>query len=437
MDPSLREVAGTGDTDALYALIRKDPYMLEHIDQIPFIDTPLHIAANEGQIKFAMEMINLKPSFGRKLNQDGPMHLALQMGHTKLVLRLLQTDKDLLQWGTLNLLFHFLETCPECVEDVTVRNETALHLALKNDHTDAFNLLHGWLRKNRRGGGNGLERKVVNWRDDDDNTVLHIAATKQQHQAVQLLLDSFYGLDANAKNSEGLTAREIIERVERQGLNMSGAEDDDTTTAKIERIKKRTSRSERALVKLIRARNGLSENMLNATLVVAALVITAIYQSSLSPPRGLWQGDNTSIPTTTSNLTTTTKFKLFNDNYSEYRFKFLLGEETRKTGTAVMNPNLFLGFWFFNFIAFGLPVLLTVLLLSNVPSILLIPLYYLSVSYFNCMTIVSPSTFWANLNFVVMWTAILLPLLLVVRSVWLSKQPKYREIRQLRRLFRK
>ncbi|KAG4136282.1 hypothetical protein ERO13_D08G271300v2 [Gossypium hirsutum] len=306
MDPSLREVAGTGDTDALYALIRKDPYMLEHIDQIPFIDTPLHIAANEGQIKFAMEMINLKPLFGRKLNQDGfsPMHLALKMGHTKLVLRLLKTDKDLVRVkgregmtpfhcaaavGNSNLLFHFLETCPECVEDVTVRNETALHLALKNDHTDAFNLLHGWLRKNRRGGGNSLERKVVNWRDDDDNTVLHIAATKQQHQAVQLLLDSFYGLDANAKNSEGLTAREIIERVERQGLNMSGAEDDDTTTAKIERIKKRTSRSERALVKLIRARNGLSENMLNATLVVAALVITAIYQSSLSPPRGLWQ----------------------------------------------------------------------------------------------------------------------------------------------------
>ncbi|TYJ24684.1 hypothetical protein E1A91_A08G278000v1 [Gossypium mustelinum] len=306
MDPSLREVAGTGDTDALYALIRKDPYMLEHIDQIPFIDTPLHIAANEGQIKFAMEMMNLKPSFGRKLNQDGfsPLHLALKNGHTKLVLRLLETDKDLVRVkgregmtpfhcaaavGNSNLLFQFLETCPECVEDVTVRNETALHLALKNDHTDAFNLLHGWLRKNRRGGGNGLERKVVNWRDDDDNTVLHIAATRKQHQAVQLLLDSFYGLDANAKNSEGLTAREIIERVERQGLNMSGAEDDDTTTAKIERIKKRTSRPERALIKLIRARNGLSENMLNATLVVAALVITAIYQSSLSPPRGLWQ----------------------------------------------------------------------------------------------------------------------------------------------------
>ncbi|PPD92645.1 hypothetical protein GOBAR_DD10404 [Gossypium barbadense] len=363
MDPSLlRDIAGTGDTDALYALIRKDPNMLEHIDQIPYIDTPLNIAANEGQIKFAMEIINLKPSFGRKLNQDGfsPMHLAFKMGHTKLVLRLLQTDKDLVRVkgrermtpfhcaaaaGNSNLLFQFLETCPECVEDVTVRNETALHLALINDHTDAFNFLLGWLRKNRRGGGKDLERKVMNWRDDDDNTALHIAATKQQHQAVQLLLDSFYGLDVKAKNSEGLTAREIIEKVGRQGLNMSSAEDDDKTTAKIKRIKKRTSWSERALVRLIRTKNGLSENMINATLVVAALVITAIYQSSLSPPRGLWQGDKISNSTTTSNLTTTTKFGHFNDNYDEKRSKHVLGDETRKSAIILPSVLGFGGVW--------------------------------------------------------------------------------------------
>ncbi|KAK5833027.1 hypothetical protein PVK06_016837 [Gossypium arboreum] len=42
-----------------------------------------------------------------------------------------------------------------------------------------------------------------------------------------------------------------------------------------------------------RARNNLSAEMLNATLVVAGLVITAIYQSSISPPAGVWQADNT------------------------------------------------------------------------------------------------------------------------------------------------
>ncbi|KAK8286502.1 hypothetical protein V6Z11_D08G296000 [Gossypium hirsutum] len=195
MNDSLREAAATGNIDAFYALIQKDPYMLERIDHIPFIDTPLHIAATEGQIKLAMEMMNLKPSFARKLSQDGfsPMHLAFRNGHTKLLLRLLKTDKDLARvkgregmtpfhcaatMGNSNLLFHFLEACPECIEDVTVRDETALHLALKNDLLEAFNLLTGWLQSNRRRGANELEKKVINWRDDDGNTVLHIAAIK-------------------------------------------------------------------------------------------------------------------------------------------------------------------------------------------------------------------------------------------------------------------
>ncbi|KAH1064609.1 hypothetical protein J1N35_029596 [Gossypium stocksii] len=113
--------------------------MLDHIDQVPFVHTPLHIAAHRGQIHFAMEMMNLKPSFARKLNRDGfsPMHLALRNGQIKLVLRLLKADKDLVRvkgregmtplhcvvtMGNSNMLIELLEACPECIEDVTVLN---------------------------------------------------------------------------------------------------------------------------------------------------------------------------------------------------------------------------------------------------------------------------------------------------------------------------
>nr|KJB27290.1 hypothetical protein B456_004G288800 [Gossypium raimondii] len=325
--------AGTGNIDAFYAIVREHPYMLEHIDQIPFIDTPLHIAANEGQINFAMEMMNLKPSSARKLNQDGfsPMRLAFRNGHPKLMLRvLLKMDKDLVRVtvGNSKLLFQFLEACPECMEDVTVRNETALHLASKNDHIGALNLLIGWLQRNCRGGAFYLSEKVVNWRDGYDNTVLHITAKKEQHEALKLLLYTNVGLHVTAKNSEGLMAREIIENVERKGLNMSGEDDD--TADKIKRIKKKLDTLELILIVLIRARNGLSENMINATLVTVALVITAVDQSSFSPPRGVWQVDNNSIPTTTSNVTTTA-LQIFDDNYNNSRFKHLLGQESRKT----------------------------------------------------------------------------------------------------------
>ncbi|MBA0787389.1 hypothetical protein Gotri_025307, partial [Gossypium trilobum] len=84
--------AQTGDINVLYELIKNDPYVLQRIDCVPFRHTPVHVAASAGQIEFLMEMINLKPWFARKLNQDGfsPMQLALQA-----VLRLLRFDEGL------------------------------------------------------------------------------------------------------------------------------------------------------------------------------------------------------------------------------------------------------------------------------------------------------------------------------------------------------
>ncbi|XP_052885028.1 ankyrin repeat-containing protein BDA1-like [Gossypium arboreum] len=223
MVPWLREAAETGKIDGLRVLILEDPYIFERIDEIPFTDTPLHIAAEEGQIEFAMEMMNLKPSFARKLNPDGfsPMNLAVENGKTELMLRLLQTDKDLVRVkGTegmtpfhcvvtmgnseSQLLVEVLQACPKCIQDVTVRNETALHLAPIKNHMKAFNILIGWLQRSTGNHSSILdfEKKIVNWTDKDNNTVLHIAAKKGQYEALKLLLDSQLWLYVKTKNSE-------------------------------------------------------------------------------------------------------------------------------------------------------------------------------------------------------------------------------------------
>jgi hypothetical protein len=68
VDQSLRDAAKQGNIDAMYSLIRSDAKVLHRIDEIPFIETPLHTAASAGQIQFAMEIMRLKPSFARKLN---------------------------------------------------------------------------------------------------------------------------------------------------------------------------------------------------------------------------------------------------------------------------------------------------------------------------------------------------------------------------------
>ena len=73
------QVAHQGNINDFYNLIRNDVKLLEHIDELPFVNTTLHILASAGQIPFSIEMMILKPSFVRKRNPNGdtPIHLAL------------------------------------------------------------------------------------------------------------------------------------------------------------------------------------------------------------------------------------------------------------------------------------------------------------------------------------------------------------------------
>ena len=80
MDLRLKKATQDRDISALYDRIQEDPDILDTIDNNGFADTPFHTAATTGHIEFTMEIVNLKPSFARKLNQNGlsPMPLALQ-----------------------------------------------------------------------------------------------------------------------------------------------------------------------------------------------------------------------------------------------------------------------------------------------------------------------------------------------------------------------
>ena len=207
----LKQAAEGGAIDTLYTLIQEDVKLLEDIDALPFVETPLHTAVSAGQISFAMEMMRLKPSFTRKLNPNGlsPIHLALpykqtqmDMVHIRMVRRLLQVDGDLVrvkgkEGKTLlhhaatrddhpYLLTEFLLACPQSIEDVTIHNETALHIALKENNLQGFQVLVGWLRKSWIKNSKFRERTILNWKDENDNTVLHVAVYKNQPKASSL-----------------------------------------------------------------------------------------------------------------------------------------------------------------------------------------------------------------------------------------------------------
>ncbi|XP_030974711.1 ankyrin repeat-containing protein BDA1-like [Quercus lobata] len=207
----MKQVAQHGNIDAFYILIMEDVKLLEDIDQLvttticPFVDTPLHIAASAGHIPLAMELMRLKPSFAWKPNPDGfnPIHLALLNGQTHMVLWLLKVDGNLVRVqgregmtplhyaaiteDHLDLLDKFLKIYPKSIKDVTIRNENALHSALKYDKLEAFLHLVRWLRKNWSQNTILWESEVLNWKDEEGNTALHIAVSKNQPKAVRKL----------------------------------------------------------------------------------------------------------------------------------------------------------------------------------------------------------------------------------------------------------
>jgi ankyrin repeat protein len=88
--------------------------------------------------------------------------------------------------GNLDLLSKFLEVCPTSIEDVKIRGKTVLHIALKFHHLRALKYLIKWLQSSTNQYASSWEKTLLNWEDEEGNTVLHIAVSNNQPQASSL-----------------------------------------------------------------------------------------------------------------------------------------------------------------------------------------------------------------------------------------------------------
>ncbi|XP_059644471.1 ankyrin repeat-containing protein BDA1-like [Cornus florida] len=305
MNPRLKVVADTGDVNALYRLFRESPEILDNMDnidkKISMVDTPLHVAAWAGHTHFAVEMISLKPSFGQKLNPDGlsPLHLALQNGHYETVLRLININSNLIrvqgkdritplhyvaEKNQIRLLAEFLCACPESVQDLTNRGETAVHIAVRSQNFEAFKVLYGWIDKTDN-------EAVLQWKDEDGNTALHIAAYTNQSQVVKMLLKQVKII--GDKNMQGSTALALTSNVEIKKM-LAGA------SSAFTRAWSPNSTSEKDLADFVTTKKDsdffnmkkMSDDLRNTVLVVATLVATATYQVAVNPPSGIFKEIN-------------------------------------------------------------------------------------------------------------------------------------------------
>ncbi|CAL5362675.1 unnamed protein product [Camellia sinensis] len=157
MDRRLIEAAQMGNVDLLLNLIKYDPLIL-HSASLAEEETPLHIASMAGHLNFVQQILTLRPKFATELNQDGfsPLHVASGNGYLEIVKELLKVDCDLcavrgrekripLHYaaikGRIHVMKELLAASPDSVEHVTVRGETALHLAVKKNQIEGLRVL--------------------------------------------------------------------------------------------------------------------------------------------------------------------------------------------------------------------------------------------------------------------------------------------------------
>lgn len=415
-DERLQHAAKGGHINILYDLLRSEPPILERIDTPPYADTALHVSVTEGQTLFAMEVATLRPSLARKLNLSGwsPMHLALAKRHElasqnpedltlinrldKTVRALMTVDVDLIrvkgrgrvtplhyaaEIDADELLAEFLSACPSSIEDLTSKCETAVHVAVKNGKLRSVKVLVGWLMRVKM-------EEILNWNDEDGNTVLHIAThwnqsevlqnqpevLRNQPEVIKLLIGR---LNVNAKNLDKFTALDLYERSQQRKneevgkiLRNANAKRDSSlsgVTSLAGHLSQEPAFSELLDRFLNVLGNGSNTNSpRDMILVVAGLVVAATYQAVLSPPGGYWQ-DNYFPSTNTSTATA--------------------GSEggPHSAGEMIMSGTplyLFLGY---NTVAFLTSACTILVILLGLPSTLMLRLsvYFLLMNYYTSL----------------------------------------------------
>ncbi|KAL5730264.1 hypothetical protein ACHQM5_003108 [Ranunculus cassubicifolius] len=167
--------------DTIKILIEKKPDLMESRDT--YGRCPLHYAAYSGCRQAISLLLPHNVSIARRKDQDGmsPLHLASINGH-------------------LNVFQELLKQCPDSRELLNSRSQNALHVASENRKE---NIVTFMLETPELG-------KLINERDVDGNTPLHLA-TKHGYAVIVSLLVRDKRIDLAVKNKEGHTAYEVAE----------------------------------------------------------------------------------------------------------------------------------------------------------------------------------------------------------------------------------
>ncbi|KAL3739002.1 hypothetical protein ACJRO7_020403 [Eucalyptus globulus] len=313
MKRRLLEAAQKGNINELNDLIKSNGLILEEMAIEGAGNIPLHAACVAGHFDFVRELLKLMPRFTEKVNIDGfsPLHIVAARGDVEIVRELLRKRRIPLHYAVVNGELHVMKlllfASPESVMERTAREETVLHLAVKNNRFDAVVVLVEHLKQNEK-------EQVINWKDHKGNTVLHLAAAVKNFEVVDFML-KYEAAEVNTSNESGLTPldlstllqrgagdREITEILARTGATHRkersnsptsisfSADDNDIEGANShqsdgEPVTNAPQSLSRSTWKNLNKEKESLGDMRNALLIVAMLITSATYQSMLQPPR--------------------------------------------------------------------------------------------------------------------------------------------------------
>ncbi|MBA0853100.1 hypothetical protein Goshw_013443 [Gossypium schwendimanii] len=315
MDEKLFEASRKGETSTLLQLIEEDPLILEDNTHHASLETPLHVSSSHGHADFVRQILKQNPGLAKTANRKGytPLHLASANGHVETVNELLKIEREIgghelcrrkddkgrvalhlaVIKGRERVVGELVMACPESIKEITDKKETILHLAGKNENGCKF----------VKGLIDGIKvKEMLNLKDEDGNTVLHLAALRKQHEVMNLLLQQ-PELDVNAVNSNNLRALDILLKGPKQSNDEEIAHK--LLLASMPKLENQVltdpSRPNDAVIEVdMMMKDSTSkkntvdsfkwlEEMRRGTMVAAVLIATVTFEVALNPPGGVWQ----------------------------------------------------------------------------------------------------------------------------------------------------